>query len=203
MLGFIVDTDKYAGNFERQLCAVAMNAIGDCGVGSNFVDTWDEEDLSGYTRQVYDEGCYRPVEIYPSPYYYNNGMGFHYKDTPKDRREALEKYKQSWVDYNTPHIERAMKNLVADKPDHPSWTPDACKREIIRLESEIERANAQTEPNKYDAYNSVVFYLSKELPQKVIDKVKYRCEDYCKGRGIKILGYRILKEDTKTTHTKI
>ena len=52
MLGFIVDTDKYAGNFERQLCAVAMNAIGDCGVGSNFVDTWDEEDLSGYTRQA-------------------------------------------------------------------------------------------------------------------------------------------------------
>ncbi len=194
MKGFIVDTDKYAGNFEREMCAVVMNAIGDCGVGDNLINTWDEEDLSGYTRQVNDEGCYRPVEIYPSPYYYNNGMGFHYKDTPEGRKEALEKYKQSWVDYNTPHIERAKRNLVAEKPDHPSWTPEACKGEIKRLKDEIEKAMSSTEPHKYSAYNSVLFHLDKELPQKVIDKIKYRCEDFVKHKGIKIIGYRVLDQ---------
>lgn len=35
---FIIDTDKYAGNFERDMCAFLTGEIGECGVGDEYVD---------------------------------------------------------------------------------------------------------------------------------------------------------------------
>ncbi|KKK83825.1 hypothetical protein LCGC14_2789530, partial [marine sediment metagenome] len=30
---FIIDTDSYAGNFEREMCAYITGRVGECGVG--------------------------------------------------------------------------------------------------------------------------------------------------------------------------
>ena len=34
--GFIIDTDQYAGNFERELCAWTTGQIGECEVGKEY-----------------------------------------------------------------------------------------------------------------------------------------------------------------------
>lgn len=37
----VIDTDAYAGNFERELCAYLTGQIGDCKVGEEFLKTKD------------------------------------------------------------------------------------------------------------------------------------------------------------------
>lgn len=62
---FFVETDSYAGNFERELCAYVFGAIGDCEVGEELVDSEIEDLFDPYINRHYsnDDGCYRPVEI--------------------------------------------------------------------------------------------------------------------------------------------
>jgi len=66
--GVIIDTDKYAGNFEREMCAYCTGRVGECGVGAKYVD--EDEDYSIFKETVIDvpcnHGCYRPVSIYSS-----------------------------------------------------------------------------------------------------------------------------------------
>ena len=71
---FIIDTNKYAGNFERQMCAFITGEVGDCGVGCSEAETAMaelDEDISDRFSEVIgrdagDDGCHRPCKIYPS-----------------------------------------------------------------------------------------------------------------------------------------
>lgn len=67
---FIILTDQYAGNFERELCAYCTGVVGDCGVGEDeqgkFVKDYSEEkayEMWELLEQRYDEGCARPVSV--------------------------------------------------------------------------------------------------------------------------------------------
>ena len=61
---FVIDTDSYAGNFEREMCAYLTGHVGECEVGEEYVD----EDLPMNFDNVLDvgddHGCYRPVSIW-------------------------------------------------------------------------------------------------------------------------------------------
>ena len=35
---FVIDTDSYSGNFEREMCAYCTGQIGDCEVGIEHAD---------------------------------------------------------------------------------------------------------------------------------------------------------------------
>ena len=69
---FIINTDKYAGNFEREICAYSTGIIGDCEVGDkqadDFIETFNKTICDLFERNIEhrpdDLGCYRPVEIY-------------------------------------------------------------------------------------------------------------------------------------------
>lgn len=71
--GVVIYTNKYAGNFERQLCAYITGTIGYCEVGKEYAKIYDEEcpsdpfgdfiDLVGD-----DHGCFRPVSIWNDSY---------------------------------------------------------------------------------------------------------------------------------------
>jgi len=77
---FIINTDKYAGNFEREMCAYSTGQIGDCEVGhrqaDDFLDEYGEDVVNEFgdkIMQVADEhGCYRPCEIYNNNIETNN-----------------------------------------------------------------------------------------------------------------------------------
>lgn len=71
--GLIIKTNKYTGNFERQLCAYITGSVGECLVGSEEAqdyNAWAEEqdldfNLCDYTVLVPDDkGCHRPVSMY-------------------------------------------------------------------------------------------------------------------------------------------
>jgi hypothetical protein len=87
--GIIIDTNQYAGNFERQMCAYITGVLGDCGVGHEH-----EREVAEFKYKIAQEpdehGTHRPVVIYPTPGYFNHGMGGHYKDGDE---------KQAWLDY--------------------------------------------------------------------------------------------------------
>jgi hypothetical protein len=60
----VIETDSYAGNFEREMCAYVTGHIGECEVGDEFVDQETESLFDGYIERIPDEnGCYRPVSL--------------------------------------------------------------------------------------------------------------------------------------------
>ena len=71
----IIDTDKYAGNFEREMCAFITGQIGECGVGdveqSTALNELDSESIEWFqdnVAQMGDEhGCARPATIHATP----------------------------------------------------------------------------------------------------------------------------------------
>jgi hypothetical protein len=95
---FIIDTNQYAGNFERDMCAYCTGQIGDCKVGEEesekFEIKYGQEfinEMSEIIENRPDEhGCHRPTKIHPTPGYLNNGMGKEYKE--KEWKEGMEKY---------------------------------------------------------------------------------------------------------------
>ena len=72
---FVVDTNLYAGNFEREMCAYMTALTGDCDGGDKEANLAFEEipnevrdDLTDCIMLPPDEhGCCRPVSIFPSP----------------------------------------------------------------------------------------------------------------------------------------
>ena len=88
---FIVDTEDYSGNFERELCAYVTGQIGECEVGEKLADLAKTELpvhvaqwFELYTERPGDEhGCHRPCSISITPGWYNTGMGKHKKGKGK------------------------------------------------------------------------------------------------------------------------
>ena len=87
---FVIDTDSYAGNFEREMCAYVTGQIGECGVGDGQAEDFNAwlkskgiaenpfEDILGQVAD--DNGCHRPCAIWETPGRWNNGSGSHYND---------------------------------------------------------------------------------------------------------------------------
>lgn len=96
-LYFVIDTEQYAGNFERELTAYVTGHVGECGVGKKqaaqffkelAIEDPDEVDAEDYWDDLIgtegdEHACYRPCKIYPTPGWFNNGKGKHFrKDDP-------------------------------------------------------------------------------------------------------------------------
>ena len=68
---FVIDTDSYAGNFERSMCAYLTGRVGECGVGGDEAELFNKEtgvdkydDRYWYVNsQMGDDGCRRPCEM--------------------------------------------------------------------------------------------------------------------------------------------
>lgn len=86
-LAIIIDTEQYAGNFEREMVAYVTGLVGECDVGERQAVEARESlspDVLGWfdacVVYVPDEhGCKRPANIAPTPGWSNNGLGAHRK----------------------------------------------------------------------------------------------------------------------------
>lgn len=94
---FVIDTDQYAGNFEREMCACCTGQIGECEVG-------EEESKKFRTEvgeEVYDimdelveqrpddHGCSRPTSLWRTPIYLSpkgghNSVAIFFYDMPSE-----------------------------------------------------------------------------------------------------------------------
>lgn len=115
MFKFIIDTDSYSGNFERQMCAYITGQIGGCGVGAELATIAQKELDKKILKKFEDEiesvadehGCSRPCVIYDTPGYFNNGLGSIFKDGQEDK--AVEHY-NNWIK-NNPQYSNDLKNI--------------------------------------------------------------------------------------------
>lgn len=82
---FVIDTDTYAGSFERDMCAYLTGQTGDCGVGKEeskkFIDEVGEDiyDLmDGIVEQRPDNhGYHRPTSIWRTARHLNPKKNYH------------------------------------------------------------------------------------------------------------------------------
>lgn len=84
---FVIDTDSYSGNFERQLCGYITGVVGDCEVGEKESNCFtkevdpDSDALFDHVTQKADEHCcYRPCSIWITPNRFTIGK-FTYSST--------------------------------------------------------------------------------------------------------------------------
>jgi hypothetical protein len=64
-VAFVIDTEQYAGNFEREMCAYLTGRIGECEVGEEFVDPVIKEKFNNVIDMPDEHGCYRPTTCFP------------------------------------------------------------------------------------------------------------------------------------------
>jgi len=179
---FVIDTESYSGNFERQMTAYCTGRIGDCEVGDGEASIFrkevgDPDKIFGEVLDIPDAfGCRRPTEIYPTPGWFNNGMGGHYRDGQE--KEALDHHKKECILYS-----KRVVHPVDQKEHTKRWLGNANKKSI----------------KKCPAYLSVAIFFSKKPTKEQRNLIIKRSKTYAKPRNIKITGFRILKQETVMT----
>lgn len=216
----IIDTDKYSGNFERELtgfCTGVDDGTHGEKEGQDFFDWLDDVGkVSGWGELVTtcneeDNGFPRVCTIWPTPGRLNNGSGFHYDDGG-DEDEARAKAKQSMIEYHAPHIKQCQDRLDNNdfEEDRPgAWTKEACERTIAGHLSSIERAGIFV---RWPAYESVAIFLSAKPSETDMAIFMERLKDFsenmmCFGKRtdtkLQIKGVRLVKRETKIIETVI
>lgn len=84
---FVIKTNKYAGNFERQMCAYCTGVLGECGVGGKEREIFlreagenDEKFSKSVLLLPHCDGCNRPCSIW-GPDYKDVAIFFHERPT--------------------------------------------------------------------------------------------------------------------------
>ena len=204
---FVVDTDTYAGNFERELCAYMTGQVGECGVGDKNAKRFEKEvseavaermeDLVG--GELDDHGCWRPAKIYSTPGWFNNGHGGHYRDDPSVDAQAV-------ADRDTEiqrYADGTIRKVYADK-DYGNQEADRYLKD--NLGQPLQRC---------PAYQSVAICLNEEPTPEDIEFLKERARAYdgftrvshlgqsVSGSAFNIEGFRIVKERTVADATSV
>lgn len=169
---FVIDTDTYAGSFERPMCAFMTGQIGECGVGEEYAEAFrrDHPELLETFQELVDfypddHGCSRPATIWPTPGFWNDGMGNEWPD----------------ADWGT------------------QKTIDAYSEEIRKYKAQYPKSELEDEgPGRHPAYLSVAIFFSEEPPLKVLEflcerALKYQPIRQFDGPPKKITGFRLIK----------
>lgn len=185
----IIDTEQYAGNFEREMCAYITGQIGECNVGDDIVaeysksiknlDWWEKHIVN--ERDDSDHGCFRPTSIWLTPGWFNNGVGGHFKDTPENEKEAIEKAVEFMKEYGKNQFDMVTKRIAEKnfETNVNGWTEKACQNVLIKYEKDIKRASNLS---KYPAYMSVVIFVDEFPPKKVWEEFMERANNFAKNR---------------------
>jgi hypothetical protein len=176
---FTIDTDSYAGNFECELGAYCMGETVEDGHGLEEAQLYrDEMGISPYVEggpffekiepRADDHGCFRPVSIFPTPGWVNDGVGHHYRIEDWEPEKVLVKYRQNKIDwaerYRHSYADKAHGNKEADQ--------------------KIAAANALTvdDLHQFPAYNSVVIFFSEKPTDEQIRILKERAHKFVTER---------------------
>ncbi len=179
---FVVDTDSYAGNFEREMCAYATGLIGNCGVGEEnatlFLEETDTEEydnpLEEIRENVQDEhGTHRPCSIWSTPGRLNNGMGSHYNDGDSIPPVNLEQH---------------------------GFTDEADFKK---------RTGCEPGTGRFPAYESVAIFFNERPTDEQIEMMKARCEKFVETQTdffdkpyCKIIGFRLIEQEQIINETE-
>lgn len=192
VVGFIVDTNSYSGNFEREMCAFMTGVVGECEVGAKYADRFlneFDEELNFITDKPDEHGCYRPVQICPTAGVWNNGMGFYYGAGQEEL--ALEHWKNNMILRHEKQLEELRQTTDGDS--------DVAQK----IKSDIQKCKETTEPAKNTVHQSILIHVHREPTADEIALLKERAELFGKEEGIEITGYRLLFEERESNTLSI
>ena len=213
----VVDTDSYAGNFERELAGYATGICDlDRGRGDKEAMEAAEAEpdivaaLRAKSRAVrHDEYGMVTNTIRATPGRLNNGMGFHYSaDDPAAMEDARIRSRQSMIDYQEGHLKEVRRRLAEGdfQPEGPgAWTKEACERTIEGAQASIERAGQFV---SWPAFESVAMFFSEPLTAQEMAFVRRRAEAFSRTESIlrkpfKVLGVHQVEATAKSVETRI
>jgi len=213
---FVIDTDSYAGNFERDMCAYVTGVIGECEVGDDFAELYRKETKEVESRfqelleqRSDDHGHYRPCSLWETKGWLFDGKHGAVKEEDFDQEDANKKYRTETAKYYQDHYKRTSKiNVNEDRYKAAGWTENAKTKELDSLQKDIDRCLSEkticprTRPN-----NSVAIFFQNKPTAGMIDFMKERSaifaeakrrggESWDKNFKLKIYGYRLIKETT-------
>jgi len=175
----VVDTDTYAGHFERELVAHMTGHVGDCGVGDALAAAARAE-LPSRVREWADahvvklpaadeQRCCRPAGLVPTPGWFNTGLGDHFPDGTSTEvvRAAYEKAARAELAYRADGLERQRASAIM-RPDI-----EAIDAALVEAREWTENLLAQG-PGRYAAYLSVAVWLAAPPPEWVVKTFKER-----------------------------
>lgn len=214
---FVIDTEDYAGNFERELCAYITGRVGECGVGDDMAELFKKEvgePFDEVIEETDEHGCNRPTTIYPTPGWFNDGMGGHYKKG--DEKRALVEYRKNMAEYHRNSCYHAYLKSWLEKPESrdgyikAGWTEEKLKKAVADEETQAVKAENAKKIYKWPAYQSVAISFEKKPTDKQIKLMKERAEKFAKlpskyvigpkeCRIKKIMGFRLIKNKVKAT----
>jgi hypothetical protein len=80
---FVIDTEQYAGNFERALCAWCTGQVGECGVGKDIADKVPRDVSNRFDESLEhipdEHGVARPCKLWETPGWSTNGWGKNFR----------------------------------------------------------------------------------------------------------------------------
>lgn len=220
---FIIDTDSYAGNFERDMCAYLTGVVGDCGVGEEykelyFEDTGEGEEsiFSEYLEFRADDehGCHRPTSIWKTKGWLSVG-GNDKAVLKKDwnQAEADAAWQESQAGIYRGYLKQ-VENVVIGVA---GWTKESKAKAIARHQKDIERCLKSKSP-KLEPYNSVAIFFEKKPTEEMVKLMKERALKFSETKRkiaeehkrswdmnfqLTIHGFRLIKESTRETEERI
>lgn len=127
---FVIDTDAYSGNYERQLTAWCTGVVGECGIGTGYALVFRKEyplwaaKFEQWVAWCHDEhGVERSCAIFPTPGWSNDGDGNHFHDTTHPY-PAYQSIAISFTERPTEETIRFLMHRARTYEPSPSW--DAC-----------------------------------------------------------------------------
>ncbi|MCH9836146.1 hypothetical protein K0U83_10820 [bacterium] len=207
---FVIDTDHYAGDFERETCAAATGRVGECGVGVAVADA-ARADLStsedgrrflrwceDHVRDVADDnGCARPCSAYPTPGWMDDGHGNAYRVEEKASPAIVARYLASVRSYFEPRAAQADERAEEEREKGNASEAKAWEREARGHRRSIVDAEKRG-PEHCAAYQSVAIWLDCRPPAWVVEMMKARAAAFLakpgKGRGaVPVTGFRVMR----------
>ena len=208
---FIVDTEQYAGGFERELAAYMTGQVAECGMGQEFADRFMAEtppryrpDFDNLVVFVPDEnGFYRPSTLEPTPGWFCNPAGQHFRIG--EEKKALKAYKQ----HEQNRISKQIARLKSFRSSSGCTKQDKEINEEILEQSKLLRKvkNTKVLNERRPAYLSVGIFFVLRPTAKLISFLKTRAARFNMARHdsrfardndlfmppITITGYRLVK----------
>jgi len=220
---FVIDTDSYAGNFERDMCAYVTGVVGDCCVGEEFAQLYRQETGESESQfgellehRVDDRGCHRPCSLYPTKGFLYDGEDGEVPEIEFNQEVANTKYRLHTAKYYQTQYANTEKIDVNDESyKKAGWSEKSKANELKRIQKDIDRCLSKatvcprTLPN-----NSVAIFFDGAPSDHQIALMKSRAamfaetkrihrESWEKNFELTIYGFRIVKETTTSTDTAV
>lgn len=216
----VIDTDRYSGNFERQLAGYATGVCDEerhHGLEQAREAEAEHPDMirglqaKSIAVKHHEYGMVTNT-IRATPGRLNNGSGFHYTPGgPEVTEDARARAKQWTTDYFSKAHADVRRRLAENdfQPEAPgAWTREACERTLADAQASIDRAGRFVE---WPAFESVAMFFEQPLTAPEMAFVRRRAEEFAASPSPRVLirepfsiiDVRLIRADADGTETPV